>query len=118
MFIFYFLVQFNKPAVTNFRGPGEVSFPLGIDLLRLQGLDPALYRLDLFDCLFFAVPVKLHPVHGFPELGQFLVNLVAPFHGGRIRFIFQGLPFNLKLDDFPVYGVDLRRHAVQLDAQV
>ena len=49
------------------------------------------------------------------EFHKFLFDFLPPFHRGPVGFILQRLPLDLKLDDAPLQGVDLRGQAVQFD---
>ena len=112
-----FLVQFDELPVADLRRPGQIAAPLGVLFLDLEGLDPAFDRLDLFDRLFFVCPVDLHLVHRRAQFGEFLFDLLAPLHGGLVRFLLQRLQFDLELDDAAIEGIDLCGHAVQFDPE-
>ena len=91
--------------------------------LRSQLLELLLQRADGIDRLTLGLPVLLHLCRLSVECGELVGQRGEPGDGCRIghRVAFLGLQrdlLDLELQDAPLDDVDLRRHRVDLDAQL
>ncbi len=85
----------------------EVAAAFGTFGLEFQVLDLIFPRLDLFDKIFFRLPLCLQPVS---FLGQVRDLFIQGLQFSLVFFTFDGFPFNFQLADlafnrFPVLPV-------------
>ena len=108
-------LQLRDAAVTDLGGDVQVDLALE---LRAQLLELLLQRADGVDRLALGLPVLLHPGHFGVECGELVGQRIEARPGGLVGLLLQRDLLDLELQDAPLDDVDLRRHRVDLDAQL
>ncbi len=111
-------VELGEPAVTDLGHPRQVPLALGLVGLRAELLLPFLDFPDSLDQALFTLPVHLHGLQARGQVGHVRLQALQALPGGRIGFLLEGLALDLRLGDASLDLVDLRGHAVDLDAQL
>ena len=75
VFFFQLLFQVEHDAISDFRGPGQISQPLGLGRVDLGLLHLLLDGLDAGDDVFFLLPAGLEGGALFLEVGELLFDL-------------------------------------------
>src|SRR5579875_2331932 len=112
----YALLQFGNGAIAQFGHIFQPVLALGLLQLDLRLLQLAFQAAHLFHRLALLLQRQAQVVQLLGQIGDFALNLFAPFTAGRVGFFLQCLQLNLQLANTPIQRVDLGRCAVQFDA--
>ncbi len=111
-------LEVRQLAVADGRGAGQVG--VALEARRLVGAG-GLLLLQLaqrVDARLLLLPVRRHAVALFPQLGQLALDALQPLTRGVVGLLLQRDPLDLQLADAPDDLVELRRHGVDLYAQL
>ncbi len=126
------LLQLGEPRLLFLDPALELGQLAVLQLGRLRVVAGALRQLDVqahllelllqlahvLDGFLLLLPVRLQPRLLFLEVGQLLLELGQPLARRLVLFLAQRLALDLELHDAAAHLVELRRHRVDLHAQL
>ncbi len=110
------LFELDEAAVAKLGGPLEIPGALGALVVRGERLALLLRLANGRDERLLGLPLRLHSVGGFAQVGDLPFDGGEPLAGSLVGLLLQGLALDLELGALALELIELLGHRIDLDA--